>query len=208
MTTYAWPSGSAYQPSGMEWGRLDNDRSTTSGLSGYTQTLSVPGARWQVVMTFPARAQSDRDKLEAFLLKLDGMAHRVSLWDFGAGARTGHPSGTINRTGVTMSSTAAQFATSIVLAGCGANTTLLANSKLSVNGQLLVNVDDGTANGSGVMTLTNTRPMLRAQATAGAAITLIKPTALFVLADPLSMPRSGGGLMAPEFSVRFFEVFL
>ena len=205
MTTYAWPTGSYARPASMEWGRLDNDRGTVSPLSGYTTTLSVPGMRWRVLMNFPAQLQTERDKLEAFLLKLDGMGHRTQLWDFGQGARTGNPSGTINRTGVTMSSTAAQFATTLVLAGCGASTTMLANSKLSVNSQVLVVTDDATANGSGVMTVT-VRPMLRAQATAGASVTLVKPTALFLMPEPLSLPRTFGN-MAPEFSVLFVETF-
>lgn len=206
MATYSWPTGTAYQPTRMEWGRLDNDRFTTSPLSGYSQTLSVPGSRHEVVLTFPPQKQSDRDKLEAFLWKLNGVEHRVSLWDMGQGARTGQPAGTINRTGVTVSSTAAQFATTMVLTGCGASTTMLANDRFSVNGQLLINVDDATANGSGVMTLTNFRPMLRAQATAGAAITLIKPTALFFLPEPVRLPRVES-YMAPELTVRFLETF-
>ena len=81
----------------------------------------------------------------------------------------------------------------------------LAKGQFSVNGQLLVAADDAVANGSGVMTVT-TRPMLRAQASTGAAITLIKPTALFYMPDPLKLPR-GRGSVAPAFSVRFAETF-
>lgn len=205
MTTYAYPTSRACAPADMEWGRLDNDRADSSPLNGYGTTLSVPGMRWTATLSYNEQRQSDRDELEAFLLKLDGVAHRVSLWDMGQGSRAGLPGGTINTTGVTTSGSTAQFATSIVLTGCGASTTLKGNSKFAIGGQLFVAADDAAANGSGVMTVVN-RPMTRAAISGGAAVTLIKPTALFFMPEPLVLPRSRGGV-CPAFSVRFVEIF-
>jgi hypothetical protein len=205
MTTYAWPAGEAFRPQRMEWGQIHNQRVSTSPLSGYTQTLSVPGMRWMVRMDFPVQTPAVRAQLEAFLTKLSGMEHRVQLWDFGHGARTGVPAGTINRTGVTVSGTAAQFATTMNLTGAGGTNTLLAGDKFSVNGQLLTVVDDATA-AAGNITGLNFRPMLRAAAVGGSAVTLIKPTALFVLnTTQLSFGRSPA--VTEPLSCEFIEVF-
>lgn len=205
MTTYAWPDGRDYTPQSMEWGRLDNDRATVSALNGYTQTLSVPGMRWQVVMHFGEQYQTARRKLSAFLFKLDGMAHRVQLYDMGIGKRDGNPAGTIALSGVQVQTSAAQFATTMTLKTGGVGKTLLAEDKFSVNGQLLINTDDGTFDGSNNLVVTF-RPMLRAAAATNDAVTTSKAYALFVLADPLSVPRDPGGI-CPPFSVRFAEVF-
>lgn len=205
MTTYAWPDGRIYTPRSMEWGRLDNDRATTSSLNGYTQTLSVPGMRWQVIMNFGEQYQAERRKLAAFLFKLDGMAHRVQLYDMGIGKRDGNPAGTIALSSVQVASSMAQFATSVSLKGCGAGKTLLAEDKIGIGGQVFMNTDDTTADGSGNMTVT-VRPMARAAASTNDAVTTSKAIALFVLADPLSVPRDAGGI-CPPFSVRFVEVF-
>jgi hypothetical protein len=206
MTTYAWPAGEAFRPQRMEWGQIHNQRVSTSPLSGYTQTLSVPGMRHLVRMDFPVQTPVVRAQLEAFLTQLSGMEHRVQLWDFGHGARTGVPIGTINRTGVTVSGTAAQFATSLNLTGCGASTTLFGGDKFSVNGQLLTAVNSGTntADGSGLMAGVHFRPMLRAAAVGGSAVTLIK--ALFVLnTTQLSFGRSPA--VTEPLSCEFIEVF-
>jgi hypothetical protein len=205
MTTYAWPSGDAFRPQRMEWGQVHNQRASVSALSGYTQTLSLPGMRWLVRMDFPVQLPALRAQLEAFLTKLSGMEHRVSLWDFGHGARTGVPMGTINRTGVTVSGTAAQFATSMNLTGAGGSNTLLAGDKFSVNGQLLTVVDDATA-AAGNITGLNFRPMLRAAAVGGSSVTLVKPTALFVLnATELVFGRAP--VVGEPLSCEFIEVF-
>lgn len=205
MTTYAWPTGPQYVPQSMTWGIAHNQRASTSPLSGYTQTSSVPSPRWLVSMTFSEQPWAWRRLLEAFLLKLSGMEHRVQLYDMGPSGSFGLPSGTINTSGVTLSSSAAQFATSLALTGCGASKTLLAGDKLSVGGQILANIDDTTASGGGTMTIT-VRPPLRAAASSGASVTLSKPVALFVLADPkLEFGRRGP--TTDQLTVEFVEVF-
>ena len=91
------------------------------------------------------------------------------------------------------------------MAGCGANKTLKAGDFFSVNGQLIMNPSDATADGSGVMTLpVITR--LRMTAAATAIVTLQRPTATFVL-DPNTW-TSGYGLGANQgLGVDFTEVF-
>lgn len=202
MTTYAWPSGLQYIPQRMTWAQMHNQRASTSPLSGYTQTSSVPSPRWAVDMTFGTQDRASRMQVEAFLTKLSGMEHRAQIYDF----KFPVPFGTCNTSGVTLNASASQFATSVVLTGCGASKTLLAGDKLAIAGQILMVTDDATANGSGVMTVTVRHP-LRAAASGGASVTLSKPTGLFVLSDPkLEFPRTPGQAGDP-LTVQFIEVF-
>jgi len=210
MTVYAWPFKQGFIPEQMNWGAESRTISTESVLSGAIQTSGVPGKRWKVGMNIPASAYQDRAvrmELEGFLDRLGGKEHRVTLWHMGRKGigGYGYPKGTINQTGVTVSTTANQFATSIVLTGCGANTTLKAGDFFSVNGQLIMNPSDATADGSGVMTL----PMitrLRMTAAATATVTLQRPTATFVLDS--NTWTSGYGLGANQgLGVDFTEVF-
>jgi hypothetical protein len=114
--------------------------------------------------------------------------------------------------GVTASS-AAQFATTLVLSGAGGTNTIKAGDwfRLTLtNGlfQLLQATQDFTASG-GVITMTDgIRPMLRSACSAGAAVLLDKPTALFVINERngLMVPRGGGG-MCPEFTIELMEMF-
>lgn len=210
MTVYAWPFKQGFIPEQMNWGAESRTLSTESILSGAIQSLGVPGKRWKVGMNIPASAYQDRAirmELEGFLDRLGGKEHRVTLWHMGRKGigGYGYPTGTINQTGVTVSVTASQFATSIILAGCGANKTLKAGDFFSVNGQLIMNPSDATADGSGVMTLpVITR--LRMTAAATAIVTLQRPIATFVLDS--NTWTSGYGLGANQgLGVDFTEVF-
>ncbi len=77
----------------------------------------------------------------------------------------------------------AQFAQSVVLKGAGIGGTLLPGDMLGIGGQLIMNPTLATANGSGLITVAITGG-LRSAAAANAAVTLIRPTAQCVLADP------------------------
>ncbi len=74
----------------------------------------------------------------------------------------------------------------------------------AVNGQLIENCELATASAGGDMTVL-VPSRLRAQALADAAVTLIKPTALFVLSDVFHGPRASA--MYESFMVEFEEVF-
>lgn len=207
MSTYTWPtSGSAFALAGMTWYQSHNVRSATSVLSRAVQTTSLPGMTWGVALDFPAQTYDERAQLEGFLSRLSGGEHRLALWDVARPLRRG----TCNLAGVTVSQAAVQFAGALMLSGCGASTTMLAGSRLAVatstGAQLMQVCADAIANASGVMVV-EVRDKLRGAVTAGAAVTLDKPTALFVLAEPrFGVPR-GGANLAPAFSVELVEVF-
>lgn len=203
MSTYDWPTADWAKPNSAEWRIIDNlQRSTESPLSGYTQTLSMPGARWGWGLDFAAQPLAHREQLEGFLLGLSGREHRVRMWDL----KRARPRGTIALSGVTSSGSTAQFATQMTLQGCGAGATLLSGDWFATPVQLLRCVEDATANGSGVMVV-KFRHMLRATLSSGAAITLDRPTALYVREQAgLATPRSPG-LLGRPMSVGFVEVF-
>lgn len=204
MTTYTWPDTRDAAPRSAQWRVVDNlQRTSESPLSGYTQTISMPGARWGWSLEFGDHRSDLRQEVEAFLLRLSGREHRVALWDF----KRRVPRGTCNLSGVTLGAAAAQFATSLQLAGCGANKTLVAGDWIGLaTGQLVRVVANATADAGGAMTV-EVRHMLRTAAASGSAVTLDRPTALYVrTASGLDMPR-GPGRHEPGFAVDFVEVF-
>jgi hypothetical protein len=207
MTTYAWPSTRPFVPQQADLWLMNTDIVERSLLGGGQQTSGQPGAHWQMAMMFPEDRSVNRQLLLGFLRKLNGKEHRVSLWDmrkFGVAGAQGVPAGTIATTGVAVKTTVAQFGISVVFKNCGAGATLLAGDMFSINGQLIENCELATADGSGDMpVLIPSR--LRAQAAADAAVTLIKPTALFVMSDVFHAPRSSA--MYEPFTIEFEEVF-
>lgn len=206
MTTYAWPTTRAYRPEMADFWLEGNDYSTKSVLGGGTQTGGVPGALWQCALTFPPENSTNRQQLLGYLRKLNGKEHRVQMFDlrkFGVANAWGYPAGTINTTGVTVKTTAAQFAISVVLTGCGVSKTLLAGDMLSINGQLIEVGTDTTSDGSGDLTLA-VPERLRAQAAATTAVTLIQPTCLMVLKGSFHNVRNAA--LYDQMVVEFEEV--
>lgn len=175
MMVFPWPSGREFHPVSFTWGVRDNSRSFVSELSGSIQTMSLPGTRWAVLMEFSHHAPHDRALLEGFFSRIR-QQHRIEMHRLDRP----RPIGTINLSGVTLASTAAQFASVINLAGCGPLATMQAGSMLGLGGQLLMVAQNATANGAGQMTVQLTH-MLRAQHGAGATVVLSRPTARWAL---------------------------
>lgn len=208
MSTIAWPSGRAFIPNTAQHRQHHNNQVSVSPLNGFTQTASLPGMRWGWAMDWVTIRNGDRPDIEAFVTSLSGREDRVQIYDF----QNPTPRGNCNLSGVTVQSTAAAFAKSIALAGCGAGKTLKARDWVGLpTGQLVMVVSDAVANGSGVMTL-NIRPMLRSTVLSGGPVTLNSPTALYILTESsISLPRSPGmanpNLAGPGFSLEFVESF-
>jgi len=138
MTTYAWPTSRHFVPATHDLRVVDNtQRTAESALSGYVQTTAMPGARWGWGMDFAPHTQAQRAEVEGYLLRLSGRQHRVQLWDL----RNPRPRGSLALTGVTLGAAAAQFATSLTLAGCvGTNRVLNGSFEVDSNA-------DGLADG-------------------------------------------------------------
>jgi len=68
-------------PDTFEFGIRYNTQVSTTTLSGITQTVELPGARWAGTMSFRDLSPSDSAELKAFLLELRGISGRFSLGD-------------------------------------------------------------------------------------------------------------------------------
>ena len=139
MTTYTWPTTRHFVPATHELRVVDNtQRTVESSLSGYVQTNAMPGARWGWGLDFTAHTQAQRAEVEAYLLRLSGRQHRVQLWDL----RNPRPRGNIQLAGVTLGAAAAQFATSLTLAGCRPARNILLDGSFEIDSNA-----DGLADG-------------------------------------------------------------
>lgn len=195
--TYPSASDSDYLPTSMELVQFHNQRASRSPLSGYVQGLELPGSAWGWVLGYGEQHYDARQKIEGFYAQLNGMEHRVALYDMGRPL----PKGTINMSGVTASA-ASQFASQITLNGCGNTKTLLRGDWFSVvtasGTQLLMCAANATSDAGGVMSNVQVRFMLRAAVTGGATVTLDKPVGYFINANAqFSFPRSHGFRAAP-----------
>lgn len=181
---------------------------SVSPLSGDVQTNSLPGSRWGWQVTIPQQRWDERRRVWALLMRLSGREHRLKFWDL----MQPDPVGTIPLTGVTVKTTAAQFANTLTLATGVPGCTLLRGDWIKLGpadtAQTVRVVLDATADGAGDITV-NFRQMLRAAVTAGTAVVLDKPAGLYVLAESNLQggPVGGGGGIAEPFSFELVEVF-
>lgn len=203
MSTYAWPSGRAFVPQTASLRVFANGRDNESPENGTSQTVTRPGSKWGWSVVMKAMSVADRDDFEGFLIGLSGREHRVTAHDW----KRPQPRGTCSLSGVTLGASAAQFATSVQLAGCGAGKTLLRGDWIGFStGQLCRVVADATADGAGAMTV-DFRHSLRAALSSGTAVTLDRPTALYILSEAtLEFPRRPGRTQEP-FGFDLVEVF-
>lgn len=200
MSTISWPATRLFTPRTFEIALRSTVLISTSPLSGATQTVELPGARWVIAMTLtPAASHADQATREALLSEIAGQANRVALWHMARPTPQGTMAGS-----PTLSATAAAGATSLSIATT-AGATLLAGDMGKVGSQLVQVVEPATADGSGAMTA-NIRPALRAQVASGSAFVWNRPTGLFLLTQQevrVPYQPSWGG----EISLEFVEVF-
>lgn len=80
MTTYAFPN---IVPTTQTFELVTNTKTFQSPLTNSVQTLSRKGTHWKTTMTFNNLSNEDRGILQAFISKLNGQEHRMSIRDFG-----------------------------------------------------------------------------------------------------------------------------
>lgn len=202
MTTYAWPSSDLFKPAEAKLLIMHNQAVTESVLSGAVQVLSRPGARWGWDLILSDMVPDELAQVEAFIIRLSGRQHYVTLID----PLRPVPRGTINLSGVTTTGTTAQFATSVVLAGCGNTTTLLAGDWIKIGTQLVMVMADATASSGGAMTVEFRHP-LRASVTGGTSVTTNGPTSTYILAESGFESARQSGFAQPGSAFRFIEIF-
>lgn len=199
--TIAFPTLSRADAGNLAWYLQSNTQAFESPLDKTVQTLELPGARWGWSCTFGNLLESDAALLQAFLVRLRGRAGRFTAHNW---ARP-RPRGTCTLYSVTVAVDAALGDTNASLAGCGASGTLLAGDFIGINGELKMVVAAAVADGSGAMSVTF-EPPLRAGVAAGAAVTLDKPTAVFMLDEDRTSWTTGAGVFT-DVALAATEVF-
>ena len=203
MTTFAWPTTDLAfsQLSSMVWKPRTLSRASESPLNGDVQTVSRPGSRWGLSLTFFPQTWAERRRVIAFLERLNGQENRISFID----PTNPSPQGTIALSGVTLNVAVGQFSQVLTLANCGAGATILRGDWLKVGSQAVKCVQDATADGAGVMAV-SVRHMLRAAYASGTSVTTNNVSALYILADP-NWTASYNGSHADPFAIDLIEVF-
>jgi hypothetical protein len=176
VTTLTWPTLTRAAPRVLDWSLVPNTQSFSSPLSGAVQTVEMPGARWKASFMMENLTEADSALLQAFLVKLRGRAGRFTLHNFARATPRGTQGGSPLVKG------ASQTGNTLLIDGCTVGATLLAGDYFTVNGELKMIVADATANGTNEMTLTF-EPPLRSSPADNAALTLVRPTAVFMLAS-------------------------
>lgn len=159
-------------------------------------TTEVPFPVWVLtVRMMPVTIEEARTRA-AFFAALRGQVKRAVAWMF----HHPKPAGTIAGS-VTLGSTAAAGATSLVLAATTGHT-LKAGDFIGAGGQIFMVMADAVS-ASGSMTVT-VEPPARAQITSGSTVTLNKPTAKFFVTSP-GIPVPFTGVVGGEFAVELIE---
>lgn len=200
MTTLSFPSLSRAVPRSMDWSLRANTQSFQSPLSKSVQTVELPGASWAASFMLENLDEADAALLQAFFAKLRGRAGRFYLHNL---ARP-QPRGTL--TGTPLVKGAAQTGATLAIDGCTVGATLLAGDFIGINGELKMVVADAAADGAGEMSLT-IEPPLRSSPADNAALTLVQPTATFMLAADESKWSTAPGKFS-TFAIDAVEVWV
>lgn len=81
MAILDWPEH--LRPSSMSWTLLSSGSMFESVFNKATQTVTFPGSKWKVSMTFQDLDDFDSRLLESIIVDLDGMGGRIRMGDFG-----------------------------------------------------------------------------------------------------------------------------
>lgn len=168
----------------MSWGQQRRDMQFKSIFGSQVVEASAP--LWNVTIESGTLLEQDSGSWQAMLMQLRGSTNQLAVWNMARPVPLGTMRGTM-----TLSSGASQGATSLsITAGTGqAGKTLKAGDLLGLGSgltqQVVMVVNDATANSSGVITV-QTEPPLRNGYSSGTAVVWDKPKALFRRQDSRS----------------------
>jgi hypothetical protein len=175
MTDYAWPA--LWRARRFEMRIKPNTRVFAGQYSRAGQSVDLLGELWVAMIELPLTVHADIGaQREAFFDRLAGTTNRIQLYHL----RRPLPRGTITGS-PTVKTSAAQLAGTLQIQTT-AGKTMLAGDHFGFGGQVSRVMADATADGAGVLTV-EIRPRVRVAVSAGAAITLIKPTVNFILPE-------------------------
>jgi hypothetical protein len=167
-------------PSGIAWRLRAPTQIHESPLDGTAQTLALAGARWEATLTWDWIGEGQSRLLEAFLARLAGRSGRFL---YGPPHAPRQASGT----GTPVVNGAGQSGSTLSIRGWSAAAQAFRAgdwlSYVDTAGRRRLHqvVEDSTANGSGVASVTIAPPIRRAGAD-GAAVEIAAPQGVFMLA--------------------------
>lgn len=188
------------RPTSVDWGFEANVAEHRSPFSGAVQTQGLPGGRWVTSITWRLAAETEARVMEAWVLSLDGRANRALLWNM----RRETPRGVGG--GSPLVAGAAQSGRVLNVDGGPISTAgwLLAGDMIGVGGYLYMLTADATTDGTGAAALT-IAPGLRGSPANDAPLTLVRPTARFILVANRQTWSAGPGLGSIQFTLDFEE---
>lgn len=187
MTTFSLPS---LAPTEFDLVAFDGALEfPASPLTGAFQSTASNAARWDFLATWRNLSADDEATLRAFVLKLQGLTHRMSVPIPGY-TRRGAGGGTPLVNGAT------QTGSSLVIDGASASVTnwIREGDFFSVGSRLLCATADANSDGSGNVTVSFWPPLAPGRSPAdGAAVEIDSPAGVFALADRrTTFPRRVG----------------
>lgn len=209
MSILTWPtlSGNANAPRTWDFGLRSSTQVSVSDLSGYVQTVELPGARWTANGGYAPLERVDAAVMEVFFAQLRGQANRANVPVFGRRSPRGTWAGSPTVNNEVGSPTLSQTGTTLYLAGFTAAATVKKGDYFNIGsgGELKIITADGTADGSGLLQV-SLEPPIRTAPAHGVAIVSTNCTCLMMLSDPHSKwgMKEGG---FTDFAFDFVEVF-
>jgi hypothetical protein len=182
MTILTFP---ALTPRSADFGLVSNTQAFMSPISGTTQTLEMPGARWRVQMAFDGLDDAEIRLLKTFLVQCRGMGGRFYYGDplYLKNGPTGIATGTPLVNG------ASQTGTSLITDGWTVSQTGIVKAgdylhfdNASGGRELHMIVADANSDGAGDATL-SIEPAIRVAPADDAAITISGAMAQMRLSD-------------------------
>lgn len=199
--TFPWDQVSA--PSRVSFRLVARTQTFQSPFTGSEQTAELPGPRWEADITWAALTKAEVRRLRAVLLQLRGRAGRFYLHDFSHTAPDGVGTGTPRVNG------GGQTGASLLTDGWTPSTAgiLKAGDYFSLpTGELKMLVADADSDATGAATL-QFEPPIRVSPANNASLTLIRPSAVFRLADDNQDQFAVEGSLVEQYTLRAVEAF-
>lgn len=207
MSSIDWPA--ALVPAEIELGIRFNTQVSVSDLSGYVQTVELPGARWSMSLRMADLERAgEASALESFLARLRGQAVRAVMPVFGRSAPRGTWAGAPAVNNNVGSPSLSQTGTSLEVSGFSSGATFKEGDYFNIgaSGELKMVTADGSANGSGLATI-SFQPAIRTAPAHGTLLVFNSPKVpLMILTDPHPRWRLRPG-DSHDFAFDFVEVF-
>lgn len=207
MSSVNWPSG--LTPADIELGIKFNTQVSVSDLSGYVQTVELPGARWSMSLRMPTlERENEASVMEAFIASLRGQAVRAVMPVFKRATPLGTWAGAPKVNNEVGSPTLSQTGTTLQARDFSAFATVKKGDYFNLGsaGQLLMVTEDGVADSNGLLQL-SIQPAIRVAPTHLTALDSSAPVVpLMILTDPHPRWQIKQG-DETYFALDFIEVF-